>query len=196
MTDNILLCVDIRQLQWPRQPKTWRGGKWCDFERATVSCLGHCLSKHKMARYARNVWGMTPLVARGYAYVTLPLVIKPKVERRKGSSAMEILAASSCAKLRRSNRSDKEMNLQCNYFESLLLNDTFVRRTTDLEKTANMNWLPFSLWVTTCADALLFKGYVWAHDQLFALWRNTRKERDFTREQPMHPPKAPPNLIL
>jgi len=82
---------------------------------------------------------MTPLVARGYAYVTLPLVIKLKVERRKGSSAMEILAASSCAKLRQSNRSDKEMNLQCNYFESLLLNDTFVRRTTDLEKTANMN---------------------------------------------------------
>jgi len=28
--------------------------------------------------------------------------------------------------------------------QNVLLNGTLVRRTTDLEKTATMNWLPFS----------------------------------------------------
>jgi len=40
----------------------------------------------------------------------------------------------------------------------LLLNGTFIQRTNDLEKTANMNWLLISLSVTTIADAFWHKG--------------------------------------
>jgi len=42
------------------------------------------------------------------------------------------------------------------------LNDNFVRSTTDLEKTVNMNFLFVSLSVITIADAFLHKGNVWA----------------------------------
>jgi len=50
-----------------------------------------------------------------------------------------------------------ELTSSSNAITSLLLSGTFVRRTTDLEKTANiyMNWLPFSLSVTASADASL-----------------------------------------
>jgi len=42
--------------------------KYFDFKRATVFCSGHCLSKHKMTRYVRNVWkGMVSLATPGYA---------------------------------------------------------------------------------------------------------------------------------
>jgi len=35
-------------------PKILGGTKYFDFKRVTLFCLGHRLSKHKMARYARN----------------------------------------------------------------------------------------------------------------------------------------------
>jgi len=55
-----------------------------------------------------------------------------------------------------------------NVITSLLLNGTFIGRTTDLEKTANINWLvlPFSLSVAKSAEAFLYKGNVYAHDYL------------------------------
>ena len=37
------------------------GGKSFDFQRATVFCMGHRLSKHKTTRYARNFWDMAPV---------------------------------------------------------------------------------------------------------------------------------------
>jgi len=90
--------------------------------------------------------------------------------------------------------------LNLNAITLLMLNDAFVRRTTDLEKTVNINWLFISLSVTTIADAFLHKSdiwahyqlRVWAHYQLSALWHNLRKEQEHTREQQMHPPKVPP----
>ena len=78
-----------------------------------------------------------------------------------------------------------------NAITSLLLNGSFVGRTTDLEKTAKMNWLRFLLWLTSSADTFMHEGNVWAHDELSAVWRNTRKKIDFTREKPMQLPQAP-----
>jgi len=44
---------------------------------------------------------------------------------------------------------------------------TFVRRTTDLGKTHNINWFTFPAFVTTTsADAFLYEDSIWAHDQL------------------------------
>jgi len=37
--------------------QNFRGGKCFDFNQAIVFCLGHCLSKHKMSAYARNLGG-------------------------------------------------------------------------------------------------------------------------------------------
>jgi len=76
---------------------------------------------------------------------------------------MEMQAASSSAKLRQSNRNDKRTEI------TLVLNGTFVRRATDLEKTANMNFLPFLHSLTTSTDVFLYKGNVWAHDEQSAL---------------------------
>jgi len=41
-------------------PKFWWGQKYFDFKRATVFFSGHCLSKHKMTSYARNLEGHGP----------------------------------------------------------------------------------------------------------------------------------------
>jgi len=51
---------------------------------------------------------------------------------------MEIREAIASAKLRQSNRTDKRIELT---MQLLLLNATFVRRTTNLEVIANVNWL-------------------------------------------------------
>ena len=40
--------------QWRSQTKIVGGV--CDFKRATVFCLGHRLSKHKITRYTKNLW--------------------------------------------------------------------------------------------------------------------------------------------
>jgi len=39
-----------------------------DFRLATVFCLGHRLSKHKMTRYFKNLVGMVPWDPTGYGY--------------------------------------------------------------------------------------------------------------------------------
>ena len=44
-------------------------------------------------------------------------------------------------------------------------------------------WLLTALSVTTSSDAFLHKGNICAHDQLSALWRNTRKNRLFSRKK-------------
>jgi len=41
-------------------PKFWDGLNIFDFKRATVFGVGHCLSKHKTASYAKNFWGPRP----------------------------------------------------------------------------------------------------------------------------------------
>jgi len=123
--------------------------------------------------------------------------------------------ASASARLRQSNRTDKriELTIQLLLNDTLLktlrpytllktlrwspmLNDTFVRRISDLEKTVDINFLLISLSVTTVADAFLHKGNVWAHGQLPALWRNTRKKQISQESNPCIRPKFPksPNL--
>jgi len=42
-------------------PKFWDGLNIFDFKRETVFGVGHCLSKHKTASYAKNFWGPRPL---------------------------------------------------------------------------------------------------------------------------------------
>jgi len=42
-------------------PQIFLRGKYFDFKRATVFCLGHRLSKHKTTRYARHFGGITVL---------------------------------------------------------------------------------------------------------------------------------------
>ena len=89
--------------------------------------------------------------------VPLPLVIKPKVVKE----ALQWSGEPQCKVT--SIKPNWQANWTDNEITSLLLNDTFVRRTTDLEKTFNMNWLLISLSVTTISDAFLHKGNVWAH---------------------------------
>ena len=54
----------------------------------------------------------------------------------------------------------------------------------------HMNWLLSSLSVTTIVDAFLHKDNVCAHDQLIPFMTQYTKKADFTREQPIHPPKV------
>ena len=101
----------------------------------------------------------------------LPLASKPKV-------AKETLQWSGERKCKVTPvKRNWQTNWTYNAVTSLLLNDTFVRRTTYLEKTVETNFLLISLAVTTIADAFVYKGNVWANDQLSALGRNTRKNR-------------------
>ena len=60
-----------------------------------------------------------------------------------------------------------ELNFQCNHFT--LVERHFLRRTTDLEQTFNMNWLPSWLAVSTSTDAFLHIGNVWVQCQLSQL---------------------------
>ena len=103
--------------------------------------------------------------------VLLPLVIEPKAVKE----ALQWGGERKCKVT--SIKPNWQTNWTYNAVTSLLLNDTFVRRTTDSEKTVKMNFLLMSLAVTTIADAFVHKGTVWAHDQLSALWRNTWKNR-------------------
>jgi len=81
-----------------------------------------------------------------------------------------------------------QVNWTYNAITSLLLN-TFIVRTTDLEKTVNMNWLLTWLSVTTITDAFLRKSNVWAHDQLSGLCRNTRQKQTSQVSNPCIRPK-------
>ena len=103
--------------------------------------------------------------------VTLPLVIKPKV-------VTEALQWSGKRKYTVTPVKPKwQASWTYNAITSPMLNDTFVRSTTDLGKTVKMNFLLISLSVTTVADPSVHEGNVWVHYQLSALWRNTRKNR-------------------
>jgi len=50
----MLFLPRIEHQQWRSQFKILGGTKSFDFKRATVLSLGHRLSKHKKAKYARN----------------------------------------------------------------------------------------------------------------------------------------------
>ena len=125
-----------------------------------------------------------------------PLVIKPKVvkEAVQWRSERRVQMQSY---VNQNEMTSELWSWTYKAMASLLLNGTFVGRTTDLEKTVNMNWLPFSLSVTTSIDAFLYEGNVWAHVN-FSLYHAIHENPDFTREQPMHPPKIPqkPNFIV
>ena len=115
----------------------------------------------------------------------LPLVIKRKVLKE----ALQWSGERKCKVT--SIKPNWPANWTYNAITSLLLNDTFIGRTTDLEKTVNMNRLLIWLPVTTIADAFLHKGNVWAHDQLSTLWRNTRKQQTSQESNPCIRPKFP-----
>ena len=84
--------------------------------------------------------------------VLLPIAIKPKIVKEALQWRSE----------RQRNVTSVKPNWQAiwtySVITSLLLNGTVVRITSDLEKTANMNWLPFLLSVITSVDAFLYKG--------------------------------------
>ena len=75
---------------------------------------------------------------------------------RAATSAIEIRASSSRCKVT-SIKPNWQANLTYNAITSLLLNGSFVRRITDLEKTAKINYLLFSLTVTISADTFLYQ---------------------------------------
>ena len=122
--------------------------------------------------------------------VPLPLVIKPKVVKQtlqwSGKRRCKVTPV----------KPNWQTNWTYNAVTSLLLNDTFIRRTTDLEKTVKMNFLLISLAVTTIADAFVHKGNVWAHDSIPALWRNTRKKQASQESNPCIRPKLPKSPSL
>ena len=128
----------------------------------------------------------------GHYSVPLPVVIKPKAVKE----ALQWSGKRKCKVT--SIKLNWQANWTYNAITSLLLNGTFIRRTTDSEKTANMNWLLISLSVSTIADAFLHKGKVWAHDQLSALWRNTREKQTSRVSNPCISPTFPqsPSLEL
>ena len=120
------------------------------------------------------------------ASVPLPLdLIKPKVVKESlqwgGERKCKVMSI----------KPNWPANWTYNAITSLLLNDTFIRRTSDLKKTANMNWLSFSLLVTTNADAFLHKSNVWVHDQLSALLHNSLKKQTSHESNPCIRPKFP-----
>ena len=67
---------------------------------------------------------------------------------------------------------------------------------SDVEKAANINWLTFLTFGNHSADAFLYKDKVWAHDQLYSVWRNTRKKHASLVSKLYIRPKYPKNPIL
>ena len=62
------LCMEVVTSSSGDRPKIY-SDKYFDFKRTTVLCSGHCLSKHKMTRYSRNLWrSIAPLATPGCAY--------------------------------------------------------------------------------------------------------------------------------
>jgi len=60
----------------------------------------------------------------------------------------------------------------------------------DLEKTANMNWLTFSLSVTTSADPFLYDGNGWVHDELPAYDEKNKLRKGATHASDQSSPKS------
>jgi len=54
----------LHRTQWRSQPKIWGGKVWGEkcliLGEKQFFCLGRCLSRHKMTRYAKNLGGTTP----------------------------------------------------------------------------------------------------------------------------------------
>jgi len=104
---------------------------------------------------------------------------------------MEIQATIESAKLRQSNRNYKRIELTMQLLHSCL-NGAFVRRIANLEKTVNANWWPLAFGTHTSRRVLVSKN-AWAHDQLSALWRNTKKQTSQEGNPCIRPkfPKSP-----
>jgi len=66
------------------QRKNFGGTKDIDFKRATVFSSRHCLSKHKMTRYARNLAATSPLWPR----LATPLVTRKEWKRKNNTYLM------------------------------------------------------------------------------------------------------------
>jgi len=60
---------------------------------------------------------------------------------------------------------------------NIILVERHFRSKIDLEKTANINWLRFSLSVTTSTDAFLHEGNVWTHYQS-EMWSRSQQLLD------------------
>jgi len=144
------------------------GGQSVWFWRITLFYLEKRLSKYKMTIFSKKLGVYGP-----FAPPAAPIVIKPKFV----TETLQWSGERKCKVV--SIKPNLQANWTCNAITSLLLNGAFVRRTTDLEKTVNINWLLIWLSVTTIADA--HKGNVWAHDQPSALWHNTQKKQTSQR---------------
>jgi len=86
-----------------------------------------------------------------------------------------------------------QANWTYNATTSLSLNDTFLRGTTYLEKTVNMNWLLILLSVTTIADAFLHKarsGRMTNYPLYDAIHETSRLYKRATHASAQRPPKA------
>ena len=116
----------------------------------------------------------------------LLLVIKPKVLKE----ALQWSGERKCKAT--SIKPNWQANWTYNAIISHLLNDTFLRKTTDLEKTVNINWLLIQLSVITIyRRRFLAKRQAWAYDQLSALWRNTGKMQTSQESNTCICPKFP-----
>jgi len=108
---------------------------------------------------------------------------------------MEIRTVGKGVKLRQSNQTDKRIELTMKLLKLLHSNGIFIPRTADLGKTANiyMNWLPFSLLLTTSTDAVL----VTFGRTINYLFYNALHEENQTSQESSSP-KVPqkPNFIV
>jgi len=71
-----------------------------DFRRATIFCLGHRFSKHKITRCAKSLGGMAPWAPPGYVYDSRKNVVNAStacVLKTKGQSLQnEAIQVSPC----------------------------------------------------------------------------------------------------
>jgi len=67
---------------------------------------------------------------------------------------------------------------------------------SDVERVANINWLTFLTFGNHKRRRILEKDKVWAHDQLYPVWRNTQKNHASLVSKPYIRPKFPKSPIL
>ena len=84
-----------------------------------------------------------------------------------------------------------QSNWTYNAITSLLLDGTFVRKTTALEKSADMYWLPFSFSATTSADAF---WVTFGRTISYLLHDASYEKNQISQER--NPPKFPQYPIL
>jgi len=63
-----VVCTKVVTSSSAAKPNSFRETKYFDFKRAIVFCWGRCLSKHKMAKHARNLGGHSFLAPPVCAY--------------------------------------------------------------------------------------------------------------------------------